>query len=258
VFTRAGTGWSQQGPKLVGTGAAGTAAQGHSVALSADGTTLAVGGYSDNNDTGATWLFTRTGTVWSQQGPKLVGTGTGAAGPNAYQGNSVALSADGSTLAEGGPNDNSRSGATWLFTRAGTVWSQQGPKLVGTGAAGTDASQGRSVALSADGTTLAVGGLGDNSRSGATWVFSTASSPLAQRAAAGPRVGAGFFPNPVAEQFTVTGGARAGTLRLLDGTGRTVRTGAYRDGQPLDLSALPPGLYWLQLDQQVPQPLLKR
>jgi hypothetical protein len=48
---------SQRGPKLVGTGAVGSAAQGVSVALSADGSTAIVGGYDDNSGTGAAWVF---------------------------------------------------------------------------------------------------------------------------------------------------------------------------------------------------------
>ena len=43
VFTRSGGDWTQQS-KLVGTGAVGNAAQGSSVALSADGNTAIVGG----------------------------------------------------------------------------------------------------------------------------------------------------------------------------------------------------------------------
>ena len=146
------------------------------------------------------------------------------------------------------------------FAVTGTPLSpaQQGPKLVGTGAVGPLIYQGYSVALSADGTTLATGGPYDNGGAGATWVFSAFSGPLAPRPAAGPRAAARFFPNPVADQLTPTGGPPTGPLRLFDGTGRTLRTGTYRDGQPVDLSTLPPGLYWLQLDQQAPQPLLKR
>jgi len=65
----------QQGAKLVGTGASGNANQGFSAALSADGNTMLVGGYTDNASAGATWVFTRSGGVWTQQGTKLVGTG---------------------------------------------------------------------------------------------------------------------------------------------------------------------------------------
>ena len=46
----------QQGSKLVGTGAIGNAAQGRTVALSADGNTAMVSGPSDNNNVGAAWV----------------------------------------------------------------------------------------------------------------------------------------------------------------------------------------------------------
>jgi hypothetical protein len=58
-----------------------------------------------------------------------------------------------------------------VFTRSGGVWSQQGPKLVGTGVVGGGANQGFSVSLSADASTAIVGGPTDNSIVGAAWVF---------------------------------------------------------------------------------------
>jgi hypothetical protein len=93
---------------------------------------------------------------FTQQGSKLVGTGAIYGGHGATQGNAVALSTDGNTALVGGNNDNNEVGAVWVFTRSGGVWSQQGSKLVGTGATG-NAQQGQSVALSADGNTALVG-----------------------------------------------------------------------------------------------------
>jgi hypothetical protein len=72
VFTRSGDVWTQQGSKLAGTDAVGSAQQGVSVGLSADGNTAIVGGPSDNLSTGATWVYTRSNGVWTQHGPKLV------------------------------------------------------------------------------------------------------------------------------------------------------------------------------------------
>jgi hypothetical protein len=66
--------FQQQGAILVGTGAVGSAGQGQSVAVSADGNTALVGGPGDNSNAGAAWVFTRSGGVWSQQGGKLVGS----------------------------------------------------------------------------------------------------------------------------------------------------------------------------------------
>jgi hypothetical protein len=163
----------QQGQKLIGTGYSGTSPQqGTSVAASADGNTVIVGGPGDINPTtgaqvGAAWIFTRTNGVWSQQGSKLVGSG---APGDAKQGTSVAMSADGNTVLIGGPADDATTGAAWVFTRTNGVWSQQGQKLIGTGAVGL-ASQGTSVGLSADGNAAIVGGPLDASGVGAVWFW---------------------------------------------------------------------------------------
>jgi hypothetical protein len=112
VYTRSVGVWTQQGSKLVGTGVVGSGTkQGISVALSADGNTAIVGGVGDNESTGATWVYIRSGGVWTQQGSKLVGTG-GAGN----QGQSVALSGDGETALVGGPLDNGDIGAAWVFS----------------------------------------------------------------------------------------------------------------------------------------------
>ena len=166
-YTRSGGVWAQQGAKLFGTGAVGAALQGISVAVSADGNTAVVGGWGDNNYAGAAWVFTRSGGLWTQEGNNLVGTG---ATSGANQGQSVAVSADGNTAVVGGPDDNSGAGAAWVYARSSQGWTQQGNKLVGTGAAGV-ANQGSSVALSADGNTAVVGGPYDNSYAGAAWVY---------------------------------------------------------------------------------------
>jgi hypothetical protein len=137
VFTRSGQGWHQQA-KLVGTGAGGSngAAQGQSVSLSGDGNIAIVGGPQDNNNLGAAWVFTRSGGVWNQQGPKLVGTGSSSGFTDGsflvLQGDSVALSGDGNTAIVGGPDDNQGpaelgfgpTGAAWVYARpvfAGTL-----------------------------------------------------------------------------------------------------------------------------------------
>ncbi len=167
VFERSGGVWSQQGSKLVGTGASGAASQGYSAAISADGNTAIVGGYADGSYTGAAWVFARSAGVWSQQGSKLVGAG--AVG-FAAQGWSVAISSDGATAVVGGPSDDSKSGAAWVYTRGADGWRQEGEKLVGAGAVGA-ANRG-AVAISGNGTTAVLGGPYDGSKTGAAWVFS--------------------------------------------------------------------------------------
>jgi hypothetical protein len=190
IYTRSGSTWTQQGNKLVGSGAAGTSFQGSGVALSADGNTAIIGGYADDNNKGAAWVFTRNGNSWVQQGTKLVGTG--AVG-SAQQGFSVALSADGNTATIGGWADDSNKGAVWIFTRIGNTWSQMGNKLVGSGAIGNP-QQGFSVALSADGNTTVIGGVGDNTNKGAAWVFIRSSNTWTQQGS--KLVGADVVGNP--------------------------------------------------------------
>jgi hypothetical protein len=201
VFTRSGVVWSQQGMKLVGTGAVGSAFQGRSVSLSADGNTAIVGGYVDNGTAGAAWVFTRSGGVWSQQGNKLVGTGAAGA---PQQGCSVSLSDDGNTAIVGGWTDNGMSGAAWVFTRTGGVWSQQGMKLVGTGAVGSS-HQGVSVSLSADGNTAIMGGYRDNNDAGAAWVFVRSGTGVGEEAAVIPRQFSlqQNYPNPFNPSTTI-------------------------------------------------------
>ena len=71
--------FTQQGPKLVGTGALGPAAQGPSVSLSADGNTAIIGAIGNNSSRGAAYVFTCTGTpcTWKQQQELTVADGAG-------------------------------------------------------------------------------------------------------------------------------------------------------------------------------------
>src|SRR5260370_35065888 len=103
-----------QGSKLLGTGAIGGSSQGRSVALSSDGNTAIIGGDSDNNFTGAAWVFTRSNGAWTQQ-QKLTVTDVVSS-----FGLSVAISGDGNTALVG---SNSQVIAVWVFTRTNGVCS---------------------------------------------------------------------------------------------------------------------------------------
>jgi hypothetical protein len=191
VFTRTGTSWSQQayikasntGEKAIGKQPSKGDQFGFSIGLSADGNTLAVGAISedsgakgingDQNDnslvsSGAIYVFTRSGTTWSQQAYVKASN----ADANNLFGYSVGLSADGNTLAASaydeagasrhinGPQDKGRrgSGAIYVFTRTGTSWAQTA-YLKASNAEQED-SLGYSIAISQDGNTV-VGGAAD-------------------------------------------------------------------------------------------------
>jgi hypothetical protein len=92
--------------------------QGASVALSADGNTVLIGGPGDSYGApGAAWVLWRGGVRREVNWQKIAGTGgIGDAQTPIRQGSAVALSADGMTALIGGPGDNRNSGATWVFS----------------------------------------------------------------------------------------------------------------------------------------------
>jgi len=177
VFTRTGGTWSQQGHLFADDAAAGDEF-GDSVAISGD--TIVVGAYGDVNAAGdiagSAYVFTRTGTTWSQQDHLFADDA--AAGDNF--GYSVAI--DGDTIVVGAYSDDTAAGAdagsAYVFTRTGSTWSQQ-DHLFADDAAAYDYFGG-SVAI--DGDTIVVGANWDDTivgiyagsayvfiRSGSTW-----------------------------------------------------------------------------------------
>jgi hypothetical protein len=171
VFTRSGSNWIQQGPALAGNGEVGQGGFGWSVALSADGAVALIGGLTDGAPhegqccaTGAVWVFTRTGSTWTQQGPKLTDGHAGGAGEF---GSSVALSSRGAAALIGA-RAFGRAGAAWMFTHTRSGW-RRGVELTSRSAS-PHADFGTSVVLSSDGRTALVGG-DQNTGGGAAWIF---------------------------------------------------------------------------------------
>jgi hypothetical protein len=181
VFVRNGTTWTQQAyVKASNPGASDYF--GWSVALS--GNTLAVGAYLEDSsavglngnqadsttavDSGAAYVFVRTGTTWAQQA-YVKASNTGAS--DSF-GRSVALSGD--TLAVGAYAEDSAAavvngnqadnvatdaGAVYVFFRNGATWVQQA--YVKASNSGGGDLFGYSVALSGD--TLSIGAYGEDS-----------------------------------------------------------------------------------------------
>jgi hypothetical protein len=212
VYNRRGQLWQQQGNKLVGSGAISFAQQGEAVSISADGNTIVVGGPADNDKKGAVWVFVKLGNSWLQQA-KLVGLGS--IGNVVYFGNAVALSADGNTVVVGGYWDDGGKGAVWVFERQGSLWVQRGNKLLGNDMVGA-AKFGKSVAISAAGTSLIAGGWDDSGSKGAAWVYSLQQQNWLQQ---GQKLVA----------FDALGNAKQGTAVSMSADGETVMIGGYAD-----------------------------
>ncbi len=189
VFTRKAGAWAQEAyVKPSNTG--GADYFGTSLSLSVDGNTLAVGSSSEDSsasgidgnqadesaiDAGAVYVFSRNATVWSQQAYVK----SFDADANDQFGIRLALSGSGDTLVVGAvyedsasagiggdPSDDSvsNSGAAYVYSRSGSVWSPQ--TYVKASNSDKNDGFGYNLAISSDGLTMVVG---------ARWEASTAS-----------------------------------------------------------------------------------
>ena len=214
VFTRTGSTWAQQA-YIKASNAGEEDNFGHAVAL--EGNTLAVGAWGEDSsavgidgdqtdnsarNSGAVYVFTRTGVNWAQQAYLKA---SNAQSHDSF-GHAVAL--EGNTLAVGAWGEDSSavgidgdqtdnlaqaSGAVYVFTRTGVSWTQQA--YLKASNAGDGDEFGWSMALGGD--TLAVGAVAEDSNatgiggdqtdnsarnSGAVYVFTRTGSSWAQQA----------------------------------------------------------------------------
>ena len=161
VFTRTGTTWTQQQKLLAADGAAGDK---FGIPVSLDGDTALIGAYTADGYTGSAYVFTRTGTTWTQQAKLTASDGTSGD----YFGVNVAL--DGDTALIGACNDDADRGSVYVFTRIGTTWTQLQKLLATDGTSGD--YFGFSVSL--DGDTALIGSWSDSAyvftRTGTIWI----------------------------------------------------------------------------------------
>jgi len=181
IFTRSGTSWSQQA-KLQSSDIQAGDIFGSSVTI--EGDTVVVGAYLEDTggtSAGAAYVFTRSGTSWSQQAK--IQSSDIAAGDNFGR---YSLHLNSNTLVVGAHNENKTgaidgAGSAYVFTRSGTSWSQQA-KLVA-----SDASQGSSFGQSVaiDGDTIVVGAHKESTvvvNGGAAYIFTRSGTTWSQQA----------------------------------------------------------------------------
>ncbi len=164
VFTRTGTTWNEQTKLLASDGAAGDA---FGWCSAIEGDTALIGAAGDDMLKGSAYVFTRTGTTWTEQA-KLVAA-DGAAGDQF--GYSVYLSGDTAIIGANCDDDNGfDSGSAYVFIREDTTWTQQ-TKLLAPDGASLD-SFGGEVSISGD--TALIGSCFDDDNgfdSGSAYVF---------------------------------------------------------------------------------------
>jgi hypothetical protein len=124
VFTRSGTTWTEQAVLMESAADVYTTSVGSSVALSGD--TALVGASSGNSLGGAAFVFTCSGTVWTEQ---AVLTESAADMPALQDEFGASLALNGDTAVIGAPMKSvsglNGQGAAFVFTRSGTAWTEQ-------------------------------------------------------------------------------------------------------------------------------------
>ncbi|MFZ4430117.1 MAG: immunoglobulin domain-containing protein, partial [Phycisphaerales bacterium] len=221
VYTRVGGSWVLQQKLVAADGAAGDS---FGVSLAFDGDTIALGAYRHDvgsaANRGAVYVFTRSGSTWSQQ-TKLLAS-DGSAGDTF--GNSVHLRGD--DLIVGAPTDatavGAQAGSAYVFTRSGAIWTQQS-KLVPSDARAGDFFG--SVAIESDVAVVGAFGsdVGSNVNQGAAYVFrrmGTAWTQESKLVAPGGSAGDSFGLHVVMRDGTIAVGA------LLDDVGVATDAGS--------------------------------
>ena len=197
--------WSGSWTRIAKLVAKRSLAAGVSVAISADASTIVVTAPFVNNEAGAAYVFTKSGSTY-KQAQKLTLQASGIA----LLGFDAAVSADGSTIVLGAPLISNQAGAAEVFTKSGTTWTHTA-RLIGANTAAPD-NFGITVAVSGSGTTVAVGSPSSNGGDGSAYVFTKSGRTFTQASQVLPPAG--------------TSGAGAGQSIGISSDGSVVAFGA--------------------------------
>ncbi len=152
VYQNVSGNWTQIGSDIIGEAIYDDS--GESVALSADGSIVAIGAsYNAGNgySSGHVRVYKNISGVWTQIGSDINGEAAGD-----RSGLHVSISADGNTVAIGSPYSDANgteSGQVRVFQNIAGVWTKIGANINGT----ADTNFGYGVRISADGSTVAAG-----------------------------------------------------------------------------------------------------
>jgi hypothetical protein len=179
VYKYISSAWTQLGQDLIGEAASNRS--GFSVALSADGTTVVIGAHYNNGTaangtirymTGHARIYKYANSTWTQLGQDIDGENN-----DDMSGWSVAISDDGTIVAIGAPRNTTGAtlynGHARIYKYANSTWTQLGQDIDGRA---IWTQSGNTVALSADGYTVAIGadyanGLGGEASRGYAVVY---------------------------------------------------------------------------------------
>lgn len=210
VFVRSSGAWTEEA-RLTASDIAPYDEFGSAVDIDGDTAVFGVSGRDDGgNESGAAYIFVRTGETWAQQA-KLTASDAGAGDEF---GISVAISGD--TVVVGAHADDdgaANSGSAYVFTRSGDAWTQQA-KLTASEAHASDYFGG---GVAVEGDTAVIGAMNDDDlgvNSGAAYVFARSGGIWVQQAK--------LTPDHNGDQIYFGG--------VLSISGDTLAAGAYLDG----------------------------
>jgi hypothetical protein len=191
IYTRSGSTWTLQ-QKIQSSDAQNSDLFGKSVSINSDGSYAIIGAPSEDGastDVGAAYIFTRSGSTWTQQA-KLTASDAQTSDYFSYgnDGGGVSINDDGTYVVIGATNEDggagdplSNAGAAYVFTRSGSTWTEQA-KITASDAAAND-WLGYRVIMNSDATLMAImarsaahptygtnaGAIYVYTRSGSTW-----------------------------------------------------------------------------------------
>ena len=160
VYQKPGSGWTSATETAALTGSDVTESDrlGHGLAISGDGTVIALGApYADEPDSncGVVYVYDRSGSTWSST-TETHKVGRISTSGNHYLGWSCALNEDGTILVAGAPGVNSSQGFLFVFEDSGGTWSESKILVLNPGSA-TNQELGDDVAISRDGSLIIAG-----------------------------------------------------------------------------------------------------
>ena len=150
VYDWNGSAWVQRGTDI--DGESGNNYNGQSVSISADGSVIAMGAVKNNGSAGHVRIYSWNGSAWVQRGSDIDGETA-----NDETGQSIALSADGTTVVMGAQfnaGGGINSGHARVFDWNGSAWVQRGADIDGESSGD---NSGISVSISDDGDSIAIG-----------------------------------------------------------------------------------------------------
>ncbi|MCX6328121.1 MAG: T9SS type A sorting domain-containing protein [Bacteroidia bacterium] len=270
VFEKPGGGWTgtavtpiTQIAKLTASDKVAADNLGFSVAISADGSTIAAGSYKADfsvptamADAGATYVYVKPGGGWADATQTVKLTASDQAASDWF-GYSEAISSDGSLIITGSYKSDfsgvADAGAVYVFTKPVGGWASVTTETSKLSASDKVASDyfGKCVAMVPDGSTLVIGAPfadpGSISGCGAFYIFGPVPTVIPDTKVSGYTV----YPNPASDIVNIRGLEDQLTdVKIYNVVGRIVADRKMIGGQ-VNVQDLTPGLYYIKIGASI-------